>query len=214
MASSADDHYVPALRNDHAAGIVVIEELISRWGYFAILAGTLFEGETTLLAAGAMAHRGLLSLPLVLVVAFFGGVLGDQIWFQIGRHFGQPFIDRRPTWRKRLAFVDRLLNRYGTLFVVLFRFLPLPLVRTITPVLLGSRGYPVLRFALLNVAGGALWTVLLTAAGWGLGAALSSLIGRPIRPKELLLGMLVLAVASWLLFQLISGLRRKGEGFS
>ncbi|MDB5971042.1 MAG: DedA family protein [Hydrocarboniphaga sp.] len=189
----------------------MIEELIARWGYVAIVFGTLFEGETTLLAAGAMAHRGLLSLPLVLAVAFFGGVLGDQIWFQIGRHFGQPFIDRRPAWRRRLAFVDRLLSRYGTMFVVLFRFLPVPLVRTITPVLLGARGYPVMRFALLNVAGGALWTVLLTAAGWGLGAALSSLIGRPIRPKELLLGVLVLGVASWLLYLLISGLRRRRE---
>jgi membrane protein DedA with SNARE-associated domain len=192
----------------------VIEELISRWGYFAIVAGTLFEGETTLLAAGAMAHRGLLSLPIVLAVAFFGGVLGDQIWFQIGRRFGQPFIDRRPGWRKRLASVDRLLNRYGTMFVVLFRFLPVPLVRTITPVLLGSRGYPVLRFAMLNIAGGALWTVLLTAAGYGLGAAASSIIGRPIRPKELLLGVLVLGVVLWLLFQLVSLLRRKSEELS
>jgi membrane protein DedA with SNARE-associated domain len=211
MASFADDYYVPARHADHAACGLVIEELISRWGYYAIVVGTLFEGETTLLAAGAMAHRGLLSLPLVLAVAFFGGVLGDQIWFQIGRRFGQPFIDRRPAWRKRLAFVDRLLNRYGTMFVVLFRFLPVPLVRTITPVLLGSRGYPMWRFAAFNIAGGALWTVLLTAAGYGLGAALSGIIGRPIRPKELLLGVLIVGALSWLLFQLITRLRRGTE---
>jgi len=186
----------------------VIEELIARWGYVAIVVGTLFEGETTLLAAGAMAHRGLLSLPMVLAVAFFGGVLGDQIWFQIGRRFGQPIIDRRPAWHRRMAVIDRLLHRYGTLFVLLFRFLPVPLLRTVTPVLLGSRGYPVLRFTALNIAGGALWTVLLTAAGWGIGAALTNLIGRPVRPKELLLGVLAIGLLSWALFRLITGLRR------
>ena len=208
MASSADDYYLPARRAPDATVCFVIEELIARWGYVAIAIGTLFEGETTLLAAGAMAHRGLLSLPVVLAVAFIGGVLGDQVWFQIGRHVGQPFIDRRPAWRERMGFADRLLHRYGTAFVLLFRFLPLPLVRTITPVLLGSRGYPALRFAALNVVGGALWTVLLTAAGWGLGAALSSVIGRPVRPQELLLGVLAIALLSWALFRSISRVRR------
>ncbi len=181
----------------------MVEELIARWGYLAIVAGTLFEGETTLLAAGAMAHRGLLSLPAVLAVAFVGGVLGDQVWFQVGRHLGQPFIDRRPGWRQRLAFVDRLLQRYGTLFVLLFRFLPVPLVRTITPVVLGSRGYPVMRFFVLNVLGAAVWTVLLTAAGWGLAAGVSQLIGRPVRTAELLLGALLIGLVIALLYQLL-----------
>lgn len=202
---------MPACPAADRPGPRLIEELIARWGYFAIVAGTLFEGETTLLAAGAMAHRGLLSLPLVLAVAFFGGVLGDQIWFQIGRRYGQPFIDRRPGWRRRMRFVDRLLKRYGTMFVVLFRFLPLPLMRTVTPVLLGARGYPALRFAVLNVAGAAVWTVLLTAAGWGLGAALSNLLGRPVRTTELLLAVLVAAVLSWLLFQAIVRLRKSED---
>ena len=107
-------------------------------------------------------------------------------------------IDQRPQWQRRLACVDAYLLRYGSLFVMLFRFLPLPLVRTVTPALLGARGYPPLRFAVLNVLGGALWTVTITAAGFGLGAARTRLFGRTIGPHHLLLAVVAAVLLGWL----------------
>ena len=62
----------------------MIEELISRWGYLGFAVGTFFEGETVLVVGGALAHKGLMSLPGVALSAFMGSLLGDQFWFLIG----------------------------------------------------------------------------------------------------------------------------------
>lgn len=54
---------------------------IEHFGYLAILVGTLLEGETFLILGGFAAHRGYLDLSLVILSAFLGTVLGDQLFY-------------------------------------------------------------------------------------------------------------------------------------
>jgi len=62
-----------------------IRGLIDHYGYLAVFVGTILEGDTVLMLAGFAAHRGYLSLPLVLGAAALGGFLGDQFWYWLGR---------------------------------------------------------------------------------------------------------------------------------
>jgi membrane protein DedA with SNARE-associated domain len=162
----------------------MLETLIVRWGYVAIGFGTFFEGEAVLVLAGALAHQGLLSLPLVMVSATIGSVAGDQLWFQLGRRFGQPFLDRRPAWSATVDRVRRLLARYGSAFVFGFRFIYG--IRTVTPALLGISGYPPPRFVWLNLTGAIVWACALGSAGWLLGTALTGMLQRAAHVEELL----------------------------
>lgn len=162
-----------------------MEALILRWGYLAVALGTFFEGETILIAAGAMAHRGLLSLWWVIGAAFVGSLAGDQLWFLLGRRYGQPFIEKRPKVQQRTALVEGWLRRYGTLFVLGFRFLYG--LRSVTPVLLGASRYAPSRFLGLNAVGAALWAVSFGYLGYGVGASLTALLDRHGRVEELLL---------------------------
>ena len=57
-----------------------ISELISQYGYWALFAGTLLEGETWLILAGFAAHQGYLQLHWVMLIAMTGGFLGDQAY--------------------------------------------------------------------------------------------------------------------------------------
>jgi membrane protein DedA with SNARE-associated domain len=173
-----------------------MEAFIAHWGYLAILAGTVLEGETVLVAAGAMAHHGLLSLPWVIVVAFAGGLIGDQLWFWLGHRHGKPFLQKRPVLLARAAVVQTWLDKYGTLFLIGFRFLYG--LRTVTPVLLGATGFPAARFALLNAIGAALWSVSLASAGYGLGEGLHQLLSRRGHAHEhmLLGGVVALLLAA------------------
>ena len=50
----------------------MLQELVSRWGYLAIAIATFIEGEVVLIWAGALAHQGMLSLPLVALAATVG----------------------------------------------------------------------------------------------------------------------------------------------
>ena len=191
----------------------MLEALIVRWGYLAVVLGTFFEGETVLVAAGALAHRGYLSLPLVMLCAFLGSVAGDQLWFQLGHRYGQPFLDRRPEWKKRAAAVQRHLLRFGDFFVLGFRFLVG--VRTVTPVLLGASGFSRARFAWLNALGGALWSAAVGGVGYALGAALAKILARAAHAEELLgaaLGLVLLVAATWKLWRRARGQPRKAVG--
>ena len=43
-----------------------LPQLLTDYGYWAVFVGSLLEGETILILAGFAAHRGYLSLPLVM----------------------------------------------------------------------------------------------------------------------------------------------------
>jgi membrane protein DedA with SNARE-associated domain len=160
----------------------VLEDAIAQWGYLAIFVGTALEGEAILLVGAAMAHRGLLSLPWVALSALIGSVFADQLWFLVGQRAGRGFITARPRLAVHVAAVERWIARWGMLFVLSFRFLYG--LRTISPVILGATGYPRTRFVVLNIVGAALWALSFALIGYGLGAALTAVLGRAHRLEE------------------------------
>jgi membrane protein DedA with SNARE-associated domain len=154
----------------------MLESLIVRWGYVAIASGIFLEGESVLILGGALAQRGLLSLPLVMATAFLSAFAGDQFWFQMGRRFGRPLLNRHPKWLARIGAVQTRLLRYGDVFVFGFRFIYG--IRTVTPALLGMTEYPRARFVVLNLTGVAVWSVVISWAGFALGAAFQRIMDR------------------------------------
>ena len=46
-----------------------MEALLLKYGYILLFLGVAVEGEAALLAAALLAHRGLFSLPIVILVA-------------------------------------------------------------------------------------------------------------------------------------------------
>lgn len=174
----------------------MLESWITRWGYLALVFGTFFEGEAVLILAGALARKGLLHFPFVVLAAFCGSVAGDQLWFHLGRRFGRALLARRPAWRSKVDVVQRGLARRGDLFVFGFRFLYG--LRTIAPVLLGMSEISGRRFTVLNFAGAALWAAALGGAGWAFGAAVTGALARAAHFEELALGALLCgAMAAW-----------------
>ena len=184
------------------AGSATVASLIARWGYAAVALGVFFEGETIVLVAGAMAHRGLLSLPAVVAAAFAGSLLGDQLWFHLGHRYGRRFVARRAAWQSRSARAEALLARFGTAFVIAFRFVYG--FRTITPVVLGSTGYAAARFAILNAIGAALWATTFSLTGYAFGVGLVHVLGRATRLEEAILATVAVGVLLWIVSRVAS----------
>jgi len=168
-----------------------METLVAHWGYLAVLLGVLVEGEAVLIAAGALAHRGDLSLPWVIAIAFVSSVIGDQGWFHVGRRFGSTYADRHPRARARLDLVRRWVARYGDLYVVAFRFLYG--LRMASPIVLGAMKYSERRFTVLNAVGAALWAIVIGCVGYALGATFTLLLRRAAHFEELALGAVAIA---------------------
>jgi membrane protein DedA with SNARE-associated domain len=175
----------------------MLETWVEHYGYLAIVLGTFFEGESVLLFGGALAHRGFLSIPLVALAAFGGAVAGDQTWFRIGRHYGPAFLARHPRTRKHHARAQALLERFGDLFVIGFRFIVG--IRSVTPLLLGTTPYHASKFLVLNVLGCAIWSCAVAAAGYFLGAGVKELFDRAGHFEELALAAVVFVAVLFVL---------------
>jgi membrane protein DedA with SNARE-associated domain len=171
----------------------LLEELIQRFGYLAILVGTFLEGETVLLLGGFAAHRGYLNLVGVMVAAFAGSLVGDWLYFEIGRRKGMAFLDERPAWRSRVGRTLQLVNTHQTLLILGFRFLYG--IRTVTPFALGASGVSPLRFALLNVPSAAFWAVAFGGLGYALGNTLEAVMGNIRRYEHLVFAAILAAGA-------------------
>src|SRR5262249_39707728 len=91
---------------------------------------------------------------------------------------------------------ETLLSKFGGWYVLGFRFLYG--LRTISPLFLGTIGYPKRRFIVLNALGAALWATTFTLAGFGVGATLRAAFGRSSRVEELILASAVAGFVWWL----------------
>ena len=175
----------------------MISAFVATYGYLAVFAGTLLEGETILLAAGFAAHRGLLNWPMVVTVAFVGATLGDQLAFLLGRWRGAAFIARFPALAQRAPRVHALLERWHVAFILAVRFLYG--LRIAGPIVIGTSRVPLWRFAVLNMIGAAIWAVLVAGAGYYFGMALEALFADVRLVEEtVLIGILAVGFVWWL----------------
>jgi membrane protein DedA with SNARE-associated domain len=188
----------------------MLDSLISQYGYLAILVGTFLEGETILIVGGLAAHKGLLELPGVMLAAFVGSTLSDQLFFFLGRRHGEAWLARRPQWQAGVQRVRGLLNRHSTLLILTFRFLYG--LRNITPFALGLSDVPATRFLVLNVLGAAVWSVAIALLGWSVGEAAKQMLGH-VEHYERGIGaaIIVVGVLLWI-WHHVGRRRRAGDG--
>jgi len=170
-----------------------LEALIQAYGYPAVALGTFVEGELVLLMGGFVVYGGHLSFPGVVLAALLGTVIGDQLYFFLGRRYGNGLLVRRPLWQQRAERVYDLLDRHYIWVVLGFRFVYG--MRIVTPWVLGMSRVPTRQFILLNLAGGVVWSLAVTAAGYFLGATVEWLVGKVRGLEAWVLGGMALAGA-------------------
>jgi len=186
----------------------MVISLIQTYGYWAVLLGTMLEGETVLVLGGVVAHRGYLQLYRIIVVAFVGAVIGDQFWFYVGRTRGQAWLASRPKWQAAMTRWQDVLSRHQSACTLLFRFVYG--FRTVAPLALAMSGMSTTRFAILNAVGAALWALVISTLGYVLGDAAARLLG-DVEHYELAAAIVVIAGAALVWIRRVSR-RRRGAG--
>lgn len=144
-----------------------LERIITQFGYPALIVGLLLEGETVLVLAAFMAHRGYLKLPLVILIGFLVTFASDQFFFWLGRTQGNQFIEKKPEWKPKVEKARSFLGRNTTLLFIGFRFMYG--LRTVMPFVFGISKFDPRRFAFLNFIGAFLWALIFGIAGYMFG---------------------------------------------
>jgi membrane protein DedA with SNARE-associated domain len=165
--------------------VVSLSGLIADYGYFALFAGTLLEGETLLTLAGFAAHQGYLQLHWVISIALLGGFLGDQIYFWLGRRHGVWVRSHFPRLSPAFERTNGLIERYHEVLIVGIRFLYG--FRTVGPMAFGMSAVRVWRFMLFNALGATIWAFGIGGAGYLFGHALELWLNDFKRLEEVLL---------------------------
>ena len=167
-----------------------VPALIEQYGYWAVLGGTLLEGESVLLLAGFAAHRGYLDLPTVVGVAIVGSFLGDQAFFFLGRHQGMKLLNRFPKYVEKVAYAQAKLTRYHTPLILAMRYLYG--LRAVLPFTIGMSTISTTRFQVLNLAGALVWSVTIVAGGYLFGHLVERMLGDLRHYEEMVAAVLAL----------------------
>ena len=134
--------------------------------------GFFLPGDYLLFLSGVFAGTKILSVPLWLLLTciFSAAVLGSITGYVTGYYFGAQ-IQERPDglfFKKKYIENTRVaFQKYGTSALIVARFLPI--VRTFAPILAGLIHMNFRFFMLYNIAGAAIWTLVLVGGGFYFG---------------------------------------------
>ncbi len=185
----------------------LIEQYMLAYGYWAVFFGVMLEnagvpvpGETILLIAGYFASTGKFHLGLVMLIAATGAVIGDNIGFAIGHHYGRNVLLRVGRFffltPKRFAHMENYFERHGNKTILVARFITG--LRVFAALLAGASKMPWRVFIVFNVAGAVLWSVVITTLGYLFGQSLPLLVKWVGRSGTILLiSAIVIGIVVW-----------------
>jgi membrane protein DedA with SNARE-associated domain len=151
-------------------------DLIAEYGYLAIVIGCFLEGETVLVLGAIAAKLGYLDIGLVILSGISGTFLGDNLFFFLGRWYGDKLLRNWPVWRRRAVVVKKLLKRFDTWFILGFRFIYG--IRSVCPFVFGMSRVRPRRFMMLDLAAGTAWAAAIGGASFALGSAVELFLNR------------------------------------
>jgi membrane protein DedA with SNARE-associated domain len=166
--------------------------LVSTYGAFVVGIATFLSclalpipSSFVMLAGGAFVASGDLALFAVVVAAFAGAVIGDQVGFRAGRYGGTVLGERLRAAPAQAAVLDRaqaFVGRWGVTGVFLSRWLFSPLGPWVN-FAAGATGMGALRFTVSDVLGEAIWVALYVGLGYVFASnieTLASLLGNAV----------------------------------
>ncbi len=200
-----------------------IEQIMTALGYPGIALIMLVENlfppipsELVMPLAGFLVAQGQFTFFGAILAGTIGSVLGALALYYIGRIAGEPVV--RPFIRNYGKWfllseedLDKALNvfgRHGDIMVFTGRVIPL--IRSLISLPAGMKGMPVGRFLLLTTLGSAVWTTLLTVAGYILGANWSRVVDFISDYQKVVLGLLAAGVIYFVVRRVLE-MRRKSQ---
>ena len=168
-----------------------LQELLVQYGLVAVLVGSAFEGDFTLLLAGVVAHIGIFSFPLAIGAGALGTLVGDSAWYALGRLRGPSFKAGR-LYLRLGPKIERLAHRMGPWQLLAARFVYG--TKAASMLFWGLHGLPLRVFLLIDAVGCIIGAVVFTSLGYLVSGSATVLLGHVKRVELWLLGAFLIGV--------------------
>lgn len=162
-----------------------LQQLLIQYGLIAVLVGSAFEGDFTLLLAGVVAHLGIFSFPLAVGAGALGSLVGDCAWYALGRFRGPRFRGSR-LYARVGPTIERLAAQLGPWQLLAARFVYG--TKSASMIFWGLHGLPFRRFLFIDLVGCVLGSLVFTTLGYLLSGSATVLLGHVKRVELWLLG--------------------------
>jgi membrane protein DedA with SNARE-associated domain len=157
-------------------------------------------GETALVLAAVLASQGKLDIRLVILIGVASAILGDNIGYLLGRHFGRDVVLKPGPFqayrRRAVAYGDRFFERHGSKAVFLARWIAL--VRFAAAWLAGINRMPMRLFFFWNALGAISWGVTFALVGYFAGHAGAGVLAKVGVAGGIVLGLMVVGLVVYL----------------
>ena len=151
-----------------------MEELLRRYGLWAVFFGTMIEGDLTLLLSGVLARAGLFAFEDALLVGTAGGIVGDSISYLIGARFRNS-VQGLKFFKKARPRLETLMRKFGVLSVFIVKYVWG--LRTASAIFWGLAHFGFVRFFALTVLSCAVWVGVLAGIGFTFATGVEKVMG-------------------------------------
>ncbi len=141
--------------------------------YITVILICIVEGPVISMVFGALVKLGYFPLIPVFVVLMFGDLIGDVMWYAIGRFYGNKFIQK---YGKYFSIDDESVRKVSEIFVKYQHRILLISKMTngfgfslVTLITAGIVKIPFKKYFLINFIGQIVWTGILISVGYFFG---------------------------------------------
>lgn len=165
-----------------------IQELLIRYGLVAVLIGSAFEGDFSLILAGVVAHLGIFRYTEAVAVGAIGSLVGDSLWYGFGRFRGPKFREGK-LYRRVGPTIGRLARQLGPWELLAARFVYG--TKAASMLFWGLHGLSLPRFLLIDAIGCVIGSAVFSGVGYLVSGSATVLLGKVHRVQLWLLGAAV-----------------------
>jgi membrane-associated protein len=151
--------------------LVLLPATPSLVGTHPVLLELIRGSATAMITMGALARVGDASLVVAVLAAIPGLMMFDWVFWWAGRRWGNRVLDvflgNHPKAAQRTARLERIVQRWDWLAIVIAYFQPVPNVLIYAAA--GWTGMRLIPFLLLDLIGSLLWIGLMVGLGYAIG---------------------------------------------
>ena len=166
--------------------------LLSEYGLWIVFFGMIIEGTAVSILSGVLCHLGVITYQETLIVAILGAIIGDQMWFYIGKNYTHRVLSKFPLLKEKVDTLKSKAESKAKWLAMSSRFIYGGAIAF--PLVLGIQNYSHKKFTLLDTIGASLASITGLTIGYLLSSSLKKVTNEITQIEHFMLLLVIIVV--------------------